>query len=194
MPRQSRLYFYAVREDLEPVFRAVEAGRALKYVQSGAFDSPEPPTYRSGLELPDLGVARTGDSVQATAFLVMFFPAEVAVREVHLYRGGTRYMFSQLECPQSLVLRPAGAYDGCIIRGDCETAYDNSESRVLFRAFAAAFRKQFTRVAGEWVGPEALRRFQAGTRLTCDAQVRMFDLKAEPASGVSALARREEPQ
>jgi hypothetical protein len=184
MPRQWQLDFftYATRSDYEPVIRAVEATRNLKYILCGMFETPTPPMYTSGLDIPDLGIATEGDSARENNYLIMDAAVELESRKIDLYSGETRYAVDQWRNPQSISFRPGGVFEErCIIQGDLGTASRHPASVALCRAFTSEFTKRFRLMHGHWwVGPEALQRFQEGMRLTLDAKMRLHDLQPEP--------------
>jgi hypothetical protein len=184
MPRQWQLdfYMYATTADYEPVLQAMEAQRSLTYSRCGVFDTPTPPLFSSGLELPDFGIATRGDSAGESAYLVMDTSAGLQTDRFELYSGGTRYEVSQLTNPCSIVFRPGGVFEErCLIQGELSTVSRDPASVALYRAFVREFKKRFTPMHNHWwLGPEALQRFREGMRLTPYADVRMYDLKPEP--------------
>lgn len=184
MPKrwQALMELYATRNDYEPVIKAVEAERVIKYILTGVFDSPLPPTFYSGLDIPDLGIASTGVAVQERNYLVLDIADEVKGREIHLNQGGVRYSVSQMENPTTITFLPGGKFEECcLIKGDIGTVSHDPASITLYKAFVREFQKRFTCINDYWLGPEALQHLKAGMRLTDNVRSSVqYDLKSEP--------------
>ncbi len=90
------------------------------------------------------------------------------------------YAVDQQDNPDSVVLKPGGLYGrDCLIAGQLSTMSASPVSIALFQRFARAIRSDFKKVRSYMVGPEALRLWKAGTRLTIAVSAsRQFDLAA----------------
>ena len=170
--------FFATNEDLVAVIRPVELTHSLQYVERGLFDQPERGVFRSLVSMPDLGVAKFGDSNHERDFLVLSQGQELKVRQVPQRRGGYKYAVDQLENPGSVTIGPGGRFgDSVLIAGMLGTVHHDKISEDLLKAFASAFKKKFVRVKSYWVGPEARKVLDLGGRLTnCVNAPRDFDL------------------
>lgn len=162
--RQAK-HLFATRRDLELGSIAIERQQELQYVDCSAAESASPIRYDSLLDLPDLGVNRTGNHL-LPAFLVMPRKARVHVQSVPQRKGGVRYVVDQLGNPGSIVFQPGGMFEAkCLVAGHIGTIHDDPGARQLFRTFSAVVTKGFKKVRSYWVGPEALSLLHSGFRL-----------------------------
>lgn len=167
MPKSKSIHFFATKRDLEAIFAAAELQQPLKYTAAGMFDTPEMTTFRSGLQIPNLGLAPSGDSNQEPSWLVTGANAKVAVEVVPQRRGGTRYSVDPGLNQESVVLWPGGVFEqSCVIAGQIGTAMNNQASMELLSLFTRETRRQFNRIKSFLVGPEAEQLLDAGYRLT----------------------------
>jgi hypothetical protein len=178
MPKSKSIHLYATRADLGSVIAAVESQRRLQYVQAGMFDSPEITLFASGLQIPNLGLAPSGDSNHEPFWLITDSGSRIEVKSVPQRRGGIRYGIDPELNPESVVLWPGGVFEGhvkwrggefnggAVIAGQVGTAMFNPTSIELVNLFASAIRRQLKRIKSYFVGPEAERLLDAGYRLT----------------------------
>lgn len=165
-PRNS-IHFFAAKHDLEAILAAVESERPLKYVRAGMFDVPETTTLASGLQIPNLGLAPSGDHNLEPFWLITDANVNVEMEVVPQRRGGTRYGIDPGLNPESVVIWPGGVFeDSCVIAGQIGTAMMNPTSMQLLNLFAREIRRQFKRIKSFFVGPEAEQLLDAGYRLT----------------------------
>jgi len=161
------IQFFATREDLEEVIEAIEAKRALTFVRTGLFDEPSVDSVDSLRSIQDLGVAPAGDSMKCPNYLVGNRPFVPVVRSVLQRRGGTKYAIDQLENPQTIAIRPGGAFgDSVLIAGTLGTASKDAMSLELYQLFMGVFRPSFQAIKSFRVGRCAARLLDAGARLT----------------------------
>jgi hypothetical protein len=173
-----QIHFYAMREDLEPVIRGIEAAANFRYALTGLHDSRTYPAYSSALEIPALGHA-TGDSaVLCGAYLVVAKEEKISVREVRQNSGGVRYAVDQLGNPRSIVFQSGGVRDGgVIIHGCAATTAQSEEAKEIFSLFRKWLKKNFEKRGAFYVGPAAMRQKEEGGRLTMAVQSpREYDL------------------
>jgi hypothetical protein len=172
-----QLLFFAVAEDLVPVFRAVEAAGDLRYATTGVFEAHEPQTFSKGAALPGLGRASASSSIAGASYVVVPAGAPVAVRKVDTDQG-VRFAVDQLDNPDSVSLTPAGLWQGdVVLHGRVATASEAPGSEALMKQFASALKREFTKVKAYWVGPTAMSLLDAGRRLTISADSpSIFDL------------------
>jgi len=164
---EAGIQFFATREDLEEVIEAVEAERALTFVRAGLFDEPSADSVDSLRAIQHFGVAPAGDSMQCPNYLVGNRPFVPVVRSVLQRRGGTKYAIDQLENPQTISIRPGGAFgDFVLIAGTLGTSSHDAVSLELYRLFMGAFRLRFQAIKSFRVGRSAARLLDAGARLT----------------------------
>jgi hypothetical protein len=172
------------------VIRNVEAAGPLLYVLCGLFEEETPTIFESGSDIPNLGVSVTGKSISEPTYLVMRAGSTVQVEPVPQNSGGVRYAIDQSMHPHSIVLRPGGAYVGpsaapakeeCVIAGNVGTVWNEKESLELYALFGKSIRKRFKCVRSNWLGPEAMRLWMNGARLTDDVRAsRKYDLSPDP--------------
>lgn len=167
MSKSKTIHFFATKRDLESLLAAVESQRRLQYVQSGMFDSPETVVVTSGLHIPNLGFAPSGDHNHEPWWLVMDPDAKISIESVPQRRGGTRYAIDQRLNPHTVSFSGGGVYqESCVIDGNVGTCTDDSTSIDLVNVFAREVRRQFKRIKSFYVGQEAEQLLDAGYRLT----------------------------
>jgi len=167
MPKSKSIHFYATKRDLEALLAAVESQRPLKYVQAGMFDTPETNTRACALQIPNLGLAASGDNNLEPFWLITDTNAKVELKVVPQRRGGTRYGVDPGLNPESVIFWPGGLFDKtCVIAGQIGTGMINPVSEDLLNLIAREIRRQFKRIKSFFVGPEAQRLLDAGYRLT----------------------------
>jgi hypothetical protein len=164
-------YFFATADDLLPIFSRVEAKREVVYTLTGLLKSRPVDSFTRGVELPTLRRAPDCRStVCCPAYLVTPAGAKVRVREVPQAAGGVMYAVDQLHNPDSIELNHGGRpQPGVLLAGRVATCTGTEASTGLFRAYANAIARTFTRIQAFWLGPEAQGLLAAGCRLTDSA-------------------------
>jgi len=161
------IYFFATKRDIEPLLTSIESKHEIKYVRAGNSDSSKVVTLSSGLQIPNLGFAESGDWNHNQWWLVMEPSATVQTRTITLRRGGTRYAIDQRLNPDSIVFKPGGIFqDNVVVAGTAGTISDEPVSNELINLFTRETRRQFTRIRSFFVGPEAEELLDKGYRLT----------------------------
>jgi hypothetical protein len=161
-----RIYFYALKPDLLYVLSEMESKWSLKYTLYGASEKSEPKSWTSAADLPELGVADGSQHLTCRGYLVSDSLTDVRSYPVGLSSGTLRFDTDQLINPDTINFIPAGERNGgAIIAGGFATISDSSAAQFLMRLAVRMVKRHFTRVNAFWVGPEALIRFRAGTRL-----------------------------
>ena len=165
-----RRHFFALPDDLLPVFDAVEAKTPVAYTLTGMFDAADAPFVRAGSLLPSLHFPAESTSSSCPTYLVTLGAAHVQLRAVSVRSKGIRYAVDQLANPESVVLTHGG-FDagGVLISGRVATASDAPAAKRLQASYAAAIGKTFKRVNAYWVGPRAMDHLRGGGRLTHSA-------------------------
>lgn len=171
MPKSNSLHFFATRQDLEKVIRGVESYRSLSYVNAGTFDSISQQALSSGLQIPNLGLASSGDQNQQPWYLVVDSGIEVHVEEIPQRRGGIRYAVDQKLNPQSVAFKPSGIFeDKCVVAGQIGTCSEDDISKEILNLFVKEMRNQFVRIKSYYVGKDAADLLDRGFRLTASVQ------------------------
>lgn len=176
------IFFFATRDDLLPVFEAVEGEAPLQYVRTGNELSPDFETFHRGADITNLGKADHDSASSCEQFLVTLTDVSIRIRQITGIGGIPRYCMDQEINPDTVRLIPAGIWGGdFLFRGGVDTISKSAIAQGLMKRFYAAIRKRFTKVSAFWVGPEALALLRAGKRLTDAAQCpREFDLALGP--------------
>jgi hypothetical protein len=171
-------HFFAMGDDLVPVFQAVEK-TPLDYALFQHSAGPSCLIYSSGLGVPTLGVpAPDPNAINGYTYLVVTRGTGFTPRRIDRLDGSHRYSFDQLLNPKSVCLTHGGVFGSSVLLyGRVATASQDPESVRLQRRFSSAIRKLFRRVQAFWVGPDADRALRSGWRLTIGADSpREFDL------------------
>jgi hypothetical protein len=173
-----RLLFFATEKDLLPLFTEVERVHALNYIRMAPSYSNAAEAYSSGANLPNLGRASASAAGTSNEFLVVMSGHRVVARRVIGDNGKAIYFFDQLENPASITFSPGGLWEETVLlHGRVATVSEEAASQSLMSLFEKSLRKGFRKIKAYWVGPEAERLLDAGTRLTISAEAsRDFDL------------------
>jgi hypothetical protein len=167
MPKSKSIHFFATKRDLEALLSAVESQRRLKYVEAGMFNSPETATLMSGLQIPNLGFAPSGDHNHEPVWLITDRSVNVEGRAIPQRRGGMQYVIDQKVNPQSVTFSGGGVFEkSCVIDGKVGTSTDDATAHELVNLFAREIRRHFTRIKSFFVGREAEQLLDSGYRLT----------------------------
>jgi len=171
--------FFALKDDILPVLKDFEATAAVKYVSTGAFNSPNYSIFSQGTALPNLGTATSASTINCTSFLVCVADAEVNLRALSSIDGKNRLSIDQLNNPDTITFSAGGLWNNeILLHGRVATASQSKLSQALMRRFQAALRKRFVKLKAFYVGPQALAFLKDGRRLTISAQSpQEFDLK-----------------
>jgi hypothetical protein len=157
--------FFATRGDVAPGLERVESKLRLKYVQY-LDPGPAPLTFSSLREVPDLGVARSGDHMTGHCYFVVDAAAQVPVLAATQKSGKVQYMIDLDRAPPALILRTGGVFgERVLISGNVGPVGETEESLALYRAFAPELLRGFEKVKAYKVGPEAARLLDEGWRL-----------------------------
>jgi len=160
-------HFFALSNDLLPVFDRVEKKHSLAYTLCGMFESAAFRSFENGASLPALGEEAGSSSINCETYLVCPTLVPVQARALPQLIGGTKYAIDQLANPDTVTLSLGGLHpSGTLISGRVATTSQSVAAKTLQSAFARAIGAQFTRVRAFYVGPSALMLLQRGGRLT----------------------------
>lgn len=179
MPKSLQLF--ATGSDMKSLLAAVESLRPLRYVLGGMSIKPEPETFNSSAHIPNLGCAMVGDQNREPFYLIMDSALGVEARAVQQRQGEIRFFFDQQANPRSIILKPGGIYQQtCVIAGQVGTSSAEKESEDLLKVFARELRQHFSKVKSYYVGNEAIRLMDGGTRLTINVRSPIdYDLRRD---------------
>jgi len=174
----SQTHFYALKDDLIPMFETVESKGALKYVLAGRSLSSKIQSFVGGAELPNLGEANCESSIGCVRYLVCDPKLQIEVRVVNQSDGVRSFHIDQLFNPDTITFWPGGKWtEDILLYGCVGTASDSESSKRLMNRFRYGLKKHFSNIRGAYVGSAALEELKAGRRLTLAAQTpREFDL------------------
>jgi hypothetical protein len=176
---RNQISFFATKDDLLSLLRAVESERRLQVVVGGMFDEMPDVKAQDSL-LGSLDLESTTSTISSANYLLFAPGTSVEIRRVEQRRGGVRYAVDQLANPKTVGLRPGGQFEGCIIAGQLGTASDDPSSLELFRFISKQARRLFTKVKAFYVGKEASELLDKGWRLTTDVKSPpLYDLKRD---------------
>jgi hypothetical protein len=176
----SQSQFFATKEDLVNLLRAIEIKGSLKYVSAGRSLTPDFECFSRGEDIPKLGIATFASSSNCDGFLVSEPGVETKVGLVNQSNGIKNYYINQLINPDTVVFWPGGMWtQDILLMGSVGTASDSEASRRLMRRFHTTIKKYFARTRnGYYVGPAARKLLESGKRLTIAEQSPPeFDLK-----------------
>jgi hypothetical protein len=179
MSRGHSIYHFATRADYEPVFADVAAQMPVKYAVDEWRLEPDHRVYASPLEAPDFDLSKWGRS-PGTMFFVLPLDAELPFSHRPQRQVPEKYGFDL-----SLIGEPPNYrwidFHPCsfhkseqfgegLLQGWLATNSGHPDSQTIFNAFKKSIKKRFEyfRLSGVYVGPEAVKYFESGGRLTED--------------------------
>lgn len=196
MPRGHSIYHYATKADYEPVIADVAAQIAVKYVDDESRVDPNFPVYLTPLDAPQFSICRWPQSPGMT-FLV--FPADAELpweywpnrQSLDPAIPPRKYLLlPERSSPdyRSVTFHPSGFHKSeqwgeGLLRGWLATNSEHPDSLAIFNAFKKSIKKRFEyfRFSGVYVGPEAVKYFETGGRLSEDLRrTREDDSKRTP--------------
>jgi hypothetical protein len=168
------LQFYTLRGDILGVLERVESNGMLKYTRTGHFPKSTAndavDIFNTGASIPNLGRASAASAVACESFLVSEPDTPINFRNLK-GRNIDRISVDQLLNPDSVMFTPGGLWnEDVVLHGRVATASESQISQLLMRRFQEALRERFTKIGLFYVGPGALKLFEAGKRLTIAVQ------------------------
>ena len=174
-------HFFATASDLLPGLARFEQLHPVQYVETGLFDVRATRVWSSGSAIPNLGRAPSGQAITESTFLVMLRQSQLAIREVPQRAGGVKFAIDQLENPDSTVFWPGGLFaPDVLVSGRIATIGATDTARILQKAMVQSVTRKFRRIGMFWLGPDAVKLFEAGARLTTSVKnPPEYDLRIE---------------
>jgi len=170
-------YFFATRNDILPVLRAVENTLPVKYVEFGHTTSLNLQKYARGEDIPNLGIAPRESHASCPIFLICDPALEIDMRPIN---GGEWYAVDQLHNPDTIAYQTGGLWKDILLYGSIGTctATFSPISKKLLQRYTYQVRKHFKYIGAYYVGPEAEQMLRQGKRLTLAEQSpKSFDLQ-----------------
>jgi|SRR6266850_2938469 len=174
-----QILFFAVKDDLTPVLKAVEQGGSLKYALMRDYDTSHYPSFRQGSDIPNLGYATSDSAQSCDSFLVAESSVSLNVRPIDLAAEvHRRFSMDQLLNPDTVTFTPGGLRnDDVVLHGRVATVSKSVRAQQLMKRFHSAFKEHYKKVKAFYVGPNAFDFLESGKRLTISVQSpREFDL------------------
>lgn len=191
MAKGHSLYHFATRADYEPVFADVAAQLAVKYAVDEWRLGPDHRVYASPLDAPDFDLFKWGRS-PGTTFLVLPEDCELPFtfrpqRQVPEKYGFDLSLIGEPPSYRWIRFHPSGIHKSeqfgeGLLQGWLATNSGHADSLAIFNAFKKSIKKRFEyfRHSGVYVGPDAVKYFDGGGRLTEDLRrPREWDVKRE---------------
>jgi len=192
MPKGHAIYHYASKRDYAQVIDDVRVQLKLKYAVDEWRLEPDYRVYGSPLEAPDFGLGMAPQYAGTKAFLVLPEDAKLPFsyrpqRQVPEKYGFDLALLGDPLNYQWIQFRPSGLHKSeqwgeGMNEGWIATNSQHPDSLAIFNAFKKSIKKRFEyfRHSGVYVGPEAVKYFEEGGRLTEDLRrPREWDVKRE---------------
>src|SRR5579864_6990315 len=106
----SEIRFFALRDDILPVLKAVEQKSPLKYVRTGRFLTPQLQSFLRSADIPDIGKAASESAVGCESFLICDPALPINVRSVNQSNGVRSFHIDQLHNPDTITFSPGGLW------------------------------------------------------------------------------------
>jgi hypothetical protein len=179
--RRRHVAFFADEADARLLLTAASRETDLVFARTGMFDFPYARPL-TGSELPDVGIARSGDFNQEPTYLAALSGTPFTTRAVPQRRGGTKYAMDQMSNPHTVAVTFGGRYSElAVILGGVGTISTVQSSIHLFDMFEMVIKRNFTRVQSFYVGAMALAALHRKNRLTANIRApQIYDLHFTP--------------
>ncbi|WP_157770384.1 hypothetical protein [Methylomonas koyamae] len=182
MSRGHSIYHFATKNDYALVLSDISSQFDLKYVVDEWRLEPDFRVYASPFEAPDFENFKWAKS-HGTRFFVLPINTDLPFRYWESRQVPEKYGFmpSQIEEPPNyrfVFFDPSGFHrsdewgEG-LLQGWLSTNSVHPDSLAIFNAFKKSIKKRFEyfRCSGVYVGPEAVKYFDAGGRLAEDLRL-----------------------
>jgi hypothetical protein len=172
---------FATASDLLSGLARFEQLHPVQFVETGLFDIRTPRVWLSASAIPSLGRAPSGQAITEPAFLVMFRQNPLVVDDVPQRAGGVKFAVDQLKNPDSTVFWPGGFHSPeVLVSGRIATIGATDTAKTLQKDMVRTVTRGFRRIGMFWLGPDAMKLFEAGARLTTSVQSPPeYDLRIE---------------
>lgn len=161
-----QVYFYCTADDIRGPLASLVVGQGLKFVKR-TFGPETPPDESDGSgTLPEIGDASSGDVNLQPMYLILRATALVRHRVVPQRRGGSYFAVDEVCNPEALILVPGGVAGDKSLVVSKAMAVGNAASLELYRQFTRTVLKGFRKVDSYYLGPEAMKLWEQGWRLT----------------------------
>ena len=180
MSRGHSIYHYGTKADYAPVIADVAAQIEVKYTVDEWRLEPDFRVYQSPLIALDFGASRAPFDAGTVAFFVLPENAKLPFGHMPHRQVPEKYGFVPTSIPyppnnQWVQFRPSGFHqteqwgEG-LLEGWIATNSVHPDSLFIFNAFKKSIKKRFEyfKHSGVYVGPEAVKYFESGGRLTQD--------------------------
>lgn len=179
--KSKQILIFTLLEDIVDIIRDFETVIEIKYYKSGMHDSTNIPTYNSLFEVPNIGVAMSGDTNRINSYLIAKKPEKLIIRGVPQRTGKIKYAVDQMYNPKSIELKLGGIYqekENVIVSGRVATISDELDSLELFNLLSRKIKKEFKKIGVFYVGKAAEDKLKKGWRLvTNERSPKENDLK-----------------
>lgn len=176
--RGSEIRFYGDRDDLVNQFERLSRLGDFKYTKTLSALNSKNIQFKDPKGLPAFVI--TSHPQPANVFLVCGEGSEISVKEIRMEDGsGLKYAADQAINPDCVLLRLGGTIDpDTLIATSVNTTGETPRAKDVFRLFKKAIADEATLIDGFYVLPGALKKLQAGWRLTTGvSHSRALDLK-----------------
>ncbi|UKB82570.1 hypothetical protein LF887_16320 [Chryseobacterium sp. MEBOG06] len=161
-----QVLFFATKSDIEQIIISIETSYPIKYYEMGLFDIESDKYFNTVLEVPDFGVAKSGDWNRDLRLMAIPKNLPMIIRPVNQRKGGIKYAIDPILNHISICFQFGGIYkEGILLAGTCFTTNLNDFSLQVFKDFSSKIKKSFKKIDMFYVGPEAEEKLREGWRL-----------------------------
>lgn len=163
-----QIFYFAPKNDIVDIFKAIESNHSIKYTWAGLFDSV-PPNINSIDEFTgELDNLPYGDWIRNQSFLITPKDYVIRIREVEQRKGGVKYAIDELR-NDGLTLTPGGNYKKeAVIAGKLSTGSKSDFSNSILRDFKSIIKSNSIKKHGFYVTKGAIEKYSKGWRLTTE--------------------------
>ncbi|MEI6584019.1 MAG: hypothetical protein WCO43_10565 [Chitinophagia bacterium] len=166
--KSKQIIFFILLEDIEYIIRDFESVIETQYYKTGLLDSKNIPTYKSLLDLPNVGFTLSGDWNRIDSYLISKKSTLINIREVAQRNGEVKFAIDQMNNPKTIELKIGGKYkerENVIVAGRVATISEDSDSLELFKLLSSKIKSEFKKIGTFYVGKSAEQKLTKGWRL-----------------------------
>ncbi len=166
--------FFVLLEDIRPILKEFESSFEIRYYKMRLLDNRNIPTYDSFLEIPNVGIATSGDGNRVDNYLIMPKSTSLNVRNIPQRTGDMKFAVDQLENAKSMELKLGGKYqnkENVIVAGRIATVSEDESSSDWFTFLSMRIKKNSLKVDSFYVGKQTEDKLRHGWRLVTNEKL-----------------------
>lgn len=171
----TRIIFYATKTDILNITNYVESKISLTYYLESIFFFTDEygliaPTYASAQDIANIGFASGKQTITCERYIIANATEPLLLQSKKFNNKMISY-YESGNAPDSVLFTPAGLRPNpFIIEGILEQWSNSPNAKMIMNKFYYKMKKEFRKIMGCWVGPEAYELLVSGYKLTMNEE------------------------